>query len=69
MVYNMKQSKYIYWRVLQSNHGYGWDDVMYFNLSDSTLKERKQALKEYRTNQPNAQHRFIDRRELKQNGI
>ena len=68
-VHNMKQSKFIYWRVLQSNHGYGWDDVMYFNLADSTLKERKQAMKEYRTNQPKTQHRFIDRRELKQNGI
>lgn len=65
----MKQSKFIYWRVLQSNHGYGWDDVEHFNLSDSTLRERKQAIAEYRTNQPKAQHRFIDRRELKQNGI
>lgn len=59
-----KMNKYTYYRVLQSNHGYGWDDVMHFDLADSTVKERKQAMKEYRDNQPNASHRFIDRREL-----
>lgn len=57
-------NKYKYYQVLQSNHGYGWDDVMFFDLADSTVKERKQALKEYRLNQSNAQHRFISRREL-----
>lgn len=57
-------NKYTYYKVLQSNHGYGWDDVMHFNLADSTIKERKQAIKEYRDNQPNAAHRFIYRREL-----
>lgn len=57
-------NKYKYYRVLQSNFGYGWDDVMHFDLANSTVKERKQALKEYRLNQTNAQHRFIERREL-----
>lgn len=60
----MKQSKYTYFKVLQSNHGHGWDDVEFFDLKDSTIKARKQALKEYRDNQPNATHRFIERREL-----
>ena len=60
----MKQPKYTYFKVLQSNHGYGWDDVEFFDLKDSDIKERKQALKEYRENQPNASHRFIERREL-----
>ncbi len=57
-------NKYTYYRVLQSNCGYGWDDVMHFNLADSTVKERKKAMKEYRENQPNIAHRFINRREL-----
>ncbi len=57
-------NKYTYYKVLQSNCGYGWDDIEFFNLADSTIKERKQAIKEYRDNQPNASHRFISRREL-----
>lgn len=60
----MKKTKYTYWRILQSNHGYGWDDVEYFDLSESTPQERKKAMREYREAQPKAQHRFIDRREL-----
>lgn len=59
----MKQVKYTYWKVLQSNYGHGWDDVEFFD-KDSTIQERKQALKEYRENQPEALHRFIGRREL-----
>lgn len=57
-------NKYTYYKVLQSNFGYGWDDVEFFNLADSTMKEHKQAMKEYRDNQPNAQHRLISRRVL-----
>ena len=60
----MKKTKYTYWRILQSNHGYGWDDVEHFDLAHSTIQERKKAMREYRTEQPQAQHRFIDRREL-----
>ncbi len=60
----MKQRKYTYWRVLQQNVGYGWDDVEHFDLHDSTIPERKQALKEYRENMPNFSYRFINRREL-----
>lgn len=60
----MKKTKYTYWRILQSNHGYGWDDVEHFDLSESTIQERKKAMREYRAEQPQAQHRFIDRREL-----
>lgn len=60
----MKQRKYTYLRVLQQNGGYGWDDVEHFDLHDSTVQERKKALKEYRDNMPNYAYRFIDRREL-----
>ena len=38
----MKQRKYTYWRVLQQNGGYGWDDVEHFDLHDSTVQQRKQ---------------------------
>lgn len=29
----MKKRKYIYWRVLQQNGGYGWDDIEHYLLS------------------------------------
>ena len=60
----MKKRKYTYWKVLQQNGGYGWDDIEHFDLHGSTLKERKTALKEYIYNMPNYSYRFVDRREL-----
>lgn len=61
----MKQRKYTYWRVLQQNGGYGWDDVEHFDLHDSTVQQRKQALKEYKDNMSNYSYRWVDRKELK----
>ena len=61
----MKQRKYTYWRVLQQNGGYGWDDIEHFDLHDSTVQQRKQALKEYRENMSNYSYRWANRRELK----
>jgi len=29
----MKKLKYTYWRILQQNGGYGWDDVEHFWLT------------------------------------
>lgn len=60
----MKQRKYTHWRILQQNGGYGWDDIEHFDMHNSTVSERKQALKEYRENMPNYGYRFINRREL-----
>lgn len=60
----MKQRKYTYWRVLQQNNGYGWDDIEHFDLHDSTTRERKQTALEYRQNMPNCSYRCVDRREL-----
>lgn len=60
----MKQRKYTYWRVLQQNSGYGWDDIEHFDLRNSTLTERKQTALEYIQNMPNCSYRWIDRREL-----
>lgn len=62
----MRQRKYTYLKVLQQNVGYGWDDVDCFDLHQSTVAERKQRLKEYRENQPNASYRWVERRELNQ---
>lgn len=60
----MKKCKYIYWRILQQNSGYGWDDIEHFDLHESTLKERKQTALEYIQNMPNCSYRWVDRREL-----
>ena len=60
----MKKRKYTYWKVLQQNSGYGWDDIEYFDLHDSALKERKLTALEYVKNMPNYSYRWVDRREL-----
>lgn len=54
-------NKYAYVKILQSNFGYGWDDVQEFSESEG-IKERKALLKAYRENQKQALHRIIDRR-------
>lgn len=60
----MKFNKWIIEKVIQSNHGHGWDDVEYFSNSISEMKACKQALRDYRLNQPSASHRIIERRVL-----
>lgn len=60
----MKQRKYKYLMVLQQDNGYGWDDVDCFDLHNSTTKERKQRMREYHENQPKANYRWVERREL-----
>lgn len=54
-------NKFSYVKILQSNHGYGWDDVQEFSKDDS-IQERKALLKSYRENQKQAVHRIIERR-------
>ena len=56
-------NKYTYYKVLQSNSGYGWDDEVFYNKSDKEqLKELKDDIKAYRAE--NIQIRVIERREL-----
>lgn len=62
----MRQRKYTYLKVLQQNVGYGWDDVDSFDMRTSTMAERRQRLIEYLENQPRANYRWVERRELKQ---
>jgi hypothetical protein len=46
--------------IVQGNYncGYGWEDV----TAESTRKEAKERLKEYRENEPQYPHRLIKRR-------
>lgn len=63
--------KYTYYKVIQGNYGYGWDDVD-FHECDSTgfihgQENRdlfKANLKAYRDNEPQYAHRVICRKEL-----
>ena len=58
-----KVNKYTYYKVLQSNSGYGWDDEVFYNKSDKEqLKELREDMKAYRAE--NIQIRVIERREL-----
>ena len=56
-------NKYSYVKVLQSNHGYGWCDVLEFSQNEN-IRDRKQMLKTYRENDYKASHRVIERRIL-----
>ena len=47
----MKQNKYIYCKVIQSNFGYGWDDEVTYNTADKDeMNEYKTDIKDYRQN-------------------
>jgi hypothetical protein len=52
-----KKTKYIYERIIQLNHGYGWDDVesidtnsQFAILPYSRMKEWTDTIKDYRNN-------------------
>ena len=62
----MRMNKYNYVKILQSNCGYGWDDILEFENS-SSIKDRKSMLKCYRENEPKSLHRIIERRTLRDN--
>lgn len=56
-------NKYTYYKVLQSNSGYGWDDEVFYNKSDKEqLKELKEDRKAYKAE--GIRIRVIERREL-----
>ena len=56
-------NKYTYYKVLQSNSGYGWDDEVFYDKSDKEqMKELREDIKAYRAE--NIQIRVIERREL-----
>lgn len=49
--------------VLQGNYGYGWDDLIEYELDDMS---RKQDLKDYDENEKGVPHRIIHRRVLRE---
>ena len=56
-------NKYTYYKVLQSNCGYGWDDEVFYNKSDKEqMKELREDIKAYRAE--GIRTRVIERREL-----
>ena len=58
-----RANKYTYYKVLQSNSGYGWDDEVFYDKSNKEqLKELRDDIKAYRAE--NIQIRVIERREL-----
>jgi len=68
----MKANKYEYSRILQENHGNGWDDsIEYtainsrFEVTKETRKEIKADFEAYRNNCPSGQYRVINRKKLK----
>lgn len=47
----MKQNKFIYCKVIQSNFGYGWDDEVTYNTANNDeMNEYKSDIKAYRQN-------------------
>ena len=56
-------NKYTYYKVLQSNSGYGWDDEVFYDKSNKEqLKELKEDRKAYKAE--GIITRVIERREL-----
>ena len=56
-------NKYTYYKVLQSNSGYGWDDEVFYDKSNKEqMKELREDIKAYRAE--NIRIRVIERREL-----
>lgn len=64
-------TKYIYYKVIQTNSGYGWDDddfhEAYSDFIPKDYKAFKENLKSYRENF-NGGIRTINRRELRNDG-
>ena len=59
----MKTIKYTYYKVLQSNSGYGWDDEVFYDKSNKEqMNELREDIKAYRAE--NIRTRVIERRKL-----
>lgn len=61
----MKTYKYNYYKVLQANYGYGWDDIAWYDTRErDQMVELKRDWRSYRENEPGVPFRIIQRREL-----
>lgn len=58
-------TKYIYYKVIQGNYGYGWDDLVSYDLSDpQQVKECRDDYRAYKENE-HIPLRIIRRRVLR----
>lgn len=64
-----KKNKYSYFKVIQGNYGYGWEDLVSYRtnsqglfLTEKSRKEFKKDLKDYKENEKNARFRVILRK-------
>ena len=69
---NTRRNKYHYYKVLQGNYGYGWDDLIYLETNSTGValdeKEKKDFWvnkKLYRENERGVRFRVIFRKENK----
>ena len=65
-VKSARERKYDYYKVLQGNYGYGWDDLVSYNTSDpQQMKELRDDYKSYQENE-HIPLRIITRKELRE---
>lgn len=57
-------NKYIYYWVIWSNYGYGWESESVYDKKETTYDQVKKDLKEYRFACPNASYCIKENREL-----
>ena len=61
----MRTNKYNYYKVLQANYGYGWDDIAWYDTHDcEQMRAIKRDWRSYHENEPGVPFRIIRRREL-----
>lgn len=66
---SVRETKYRYYKVLQGNYGYGWDDLVSYDISDpQQMKELRDDYKSYQENE-HIPLRIITRKELKNPNI
>lgn len=59
-----KENKYIYGWAIWSNYGYGWEKESAYDKRESTYKQVRSDIKEYRVACPNASYTIKEYREL-----
>lgn len=66
----VRKNKYSYYKVLQGNYGYGWEDLVFYQCNSTgwiedkdTRMELKSDKKAYRENEPGTPLRVIFRKE------
>lgn len=58
-----KQNKYIYYWVIWSNYGYGWEAESWYDKREYKWEDVKEDLAEYKKSGHNAQYRIRESRQ------